>query len=111
MKRAVEEDEDEASRQLAFKDAKRALTEASRSVKTKNDSKVHAILNSYYQFYYLPFEQMHLLKKEQELEASQLDLSKQLQPATKKLIEILHQQPLLTNGRGSKRGRLVLNNS
>jgi hypothetical protein len=54
---------------------------------------------------------MHLLKKEQELEASQLDLSKQLQPATKKLIEILHQQPLLTNGRGSKRGRLVLNNS
>jgi len=84
MKRVVEEDEDEASRQLAFKDAKRALAEASRSVKTKNDSKVHAILNSYYQFYYLPFEQMHLLKKEQELDASQLDLAKQLAASNQK---------------------------
>ena len=82
MKRAAEEDDDEASRQLAFKDAKRALAEASRSVKTKNDSKVHAILDSYYQFCYLPFEQIHLLKKTQELDASQLDLAKRLYAAS-----------------------------
>src|SRR5262252_2111282 len=79
LKRAVaevEEESEESSRLLAFKDAGRALAEARRSVTTKNDLKVYAILNAYYLAYDVPAEQLHLFKESEDLLADQFKLTK-----------------------------------
>lgn len=73
-----ERDDEDSARELLFGDASRALGEAARCVKTKNDAKLYAILSSYYLSYDVPFEQMQLLKKMEANLAAQVDLTKEL---------------------------------
>ncbi len=82
MKRAVEAAEDkevdDSTRQVIFGDVRRALTEARRNVRTRNDSKVYAILNSYYLSCWLPLEQMQLIAKMQSNLEREIDDAKKL---------------------------------
>lgn len=81
VKRAAgpqEGDNEDSARELLFGDASRALEEAARCVRTKNDAKLYGILNSYYLSYDVPFEQMQVLKEMEANLATQVELTKEL---------------------------------